>query len=64
MARAYRGDRAGDILAGVQAANTFVEDRVREVPEDWFWVHKRWPDRVYAALDDRLASDARRNGPS
>ena len=58
------GDRAGDILAGVQAANTFVEDRVREVPEDWFWVHKRWPDRVYAALDDRLASDARRNGPS
>lgn len=58
------GDRAVDILAGVQAANTFVEDRVREVPEDWFWVHKRWPDRVYAALDDRLASDARRNGPS
>lgn len=58
------GDKAGDILAGVQAANTFVEDRVREVPEDWFWVHKRWPDRIYAALDDRLASDARRNGPS
>lgn len=44
------GDRAADILAGVQAANRFVEDRVREAPEDWFWVHKRWPDRVYAAL--------------
>lgn len=58
------GDRAADVLAGVQAANSFVEDRVREVPEDWFWVHKRWPDRVYAALDERLASDARRNGPS
>ncbi|QBX38148.1 lipid A biosynthesis acyltransferase [Brevundimonas sp. S30B] len=45
------GDRAADILAGVQAANRFVEDRVREVPVDWFWVHRRWPRKVYAALD-------------
>lgn len=45
------GDRAADILAGVQAANRFVEDCVREVPVDWFWVHRRWPRKVYAALD-------------
>lgn len=57
------GDKAADILRGVQAANTFVEDRVREQPVDWFWVHKRWPDKVYAALD-RPASDDRRNGPA
>jgi KDO2-lipid IV(A) lauroyltransferase len=44
------GDRQADIVRGVQAVTTFVEDRVREVPADWFWVHKRWPDRVYAAL--------------
>ena len=44
-------DKAADVLAGVQAANRFVEDRVREHPVDWFWVHKRWPDEVYAALD-------------
>lgn len=44
------GDRTADITRGVQAVTTFVEDRVREVPEDWFWVHKRWPDKVYAAL--------------
>ena len=44
-------DKAADVLAGIQAANTFVEDRVREHPVDWFWVHKRWPDKVYAALD-------------
>ncbi|MDB5421532.1 MAG: lipid biosynthesis acyltransferase [Brevundimonas sp.] len=43
-------DRQADILHGVQAITTFVEDRVREHPVDWFWVHKRWPDRVYAAL--------------
>lgn len=44
------GDRQADIAWGVQAVTRFVEDRVREHPVDWFWVHKRWPDRVYAAL--------------
>nr|WP_255431449.1 lipid A biosynthesis acyltransferase [Brevundimonas sp. M20] len=44
------GDRQADIARGVQAITTFVEDRVREVPEDWFWVHKRWPQAVYDAL--------------
>ena len=44
------GDRQADIAWGVQAVTSFVEDRVREHPVDWFWVHKRWPDRVYAAL--------------
>lgn len=44
------GDRSADIARGVQAITTFIEDRVREHPVDWFWVHKRWPDRVYAAL--------------
>ncbi|WP_426019679.1 lysophospholipid acyltransferase family protein [Brevundimonas sp. DWR2-3-1b1] len=56
-------DKAADTLAGIQAANRFVEDRVRERPVDWFWVHKRWPDKVYAALE-REVSDARRNGPA
>ncbi|WP_046652112.1 lysophospholipid acyltransferase family protein [Brevundimonas diminuta] len=49
------GDKAADVLAGVQTANRFVEDRVREHPVDWFWVHKRWPPQVYEAL---RASDA------
>ncbi|MFS0711958.1 lysophospholipid acyltransferase family protein [Brevundimonas phoenicis] len=49
------GDKAADVQAGVQAANRFVEDRVREHPVDWFWVHKRWPPQVYEAL---RASDA------
>ena len=64
IAVAETDDKAADVLAGIQAANRFVEDRVREAPEDWFWVHKRWPDKVYAALDERPRSDARRNGPS
>ncbi|MGX1587187.1 lysophospholipid acyltransferase family protein [Brevundimonas diminuta] len=55
IAVADTGDKAADVLAGVQAANRFVEDRVREHPVDWFWVHKRWPPQVYEAL---RASDA------
>ena len=46
------GDKAGDVLRGVQAANSFVEDCVRRHPEDWFWVHKRWPNAVYAGLSE------------
>ncbi|OGN49898.1 MAG: lipid A biosynthesis acyltransferase [Caulobacterales bacterium RIFOXYB1_FULL_67_16] len=61
---AETGDRDADILAGIQAVNRFVEDRVREVPEDWFWVHKRWPDKVYAALNAPSASADRRSGPA
>lgn len=56
-------DKAADVLAGIQAANRFVEDRVRENPVDWFWVHKRWPDRVYQDLDRSLSPDLR-NGPA
>lgn len=51
------GDRQGDIARGVQAVTTFVEDRVREHPVDWFWVHKRWPDKVYAALLAKQADE-------
>jgi KDO2-lipid IV(A) lauroyltransferase len=47
----HTGDRAADIRAGVQAITSFIEARVREHPVDWFWVHRRWPDAVYAALE-------------
>jgi len=45
------GDTAADIAGITQETTRFVEDRVREQPVDWFWVHRRWPDAVYAALD-------------
>jgi len=41
------GDRAADIEAGVREINAFIEDRVRERPAEWFWVHRRWPNEVY-----------------
>ena len=25
----------------------FIEQAVRENPEEYFWVHKRWPNALY-----------------
>ena len=41
------GDREADIAEGVRRINAFMEDRVRERPAEWFWVHRRWPNEVY-----------------
>lgn len=41
------GDRDADVEAGVRAVTTFIEDRIRENPAQWFWVHRRWPKSVY-----------------
>ena len=41
------GDKAADIEAGVRRINAFMEERVRERPSEWFWVHKRWPKEMY-----------------
>jgi KDO2-lipid IV(A) lauroyltransferase len=47
------GDRAADIETGVRLVNAFMEDRIRERPHEWFWVHRRWPNEVYAAMAAR-----------
>lgn len=47
------GNRSADILAGVLRVNAFLEDCVRKRPEEWFWVHRRWPNETYAALRAR-----------
>lgn len=52
------GDRTADIEAGVHLINRFMEDRICERPEEWFWVHKRWPGEVYADLAERVAKSA------
>jgi KDO2-lipid IV(A) lauroyltransferase len=47
------GDRTADILKGVENVNAFVEARVRERPDEWFWTHKRWPKEAYATEGDK-----------
>jgi KDO2-lipid IV(A) lauroyltransferase len=41
------GDRDADLEAAVRRVNAFMEERVRERPSEWFWVHKRWPNELY-----------------
>ncbi|HLZ73470.1 lysophospholipid acyltransferase family protein [Phenylobacterium sp.] len=41
------GDSEADIEAGVRRINSFIEERVLDRPEEWFWVHKRWPKEAY-----------------
>jgi len=38
------GDRAADVAALMAAVNRTLESWIRERPEQWFWVHSRWPD--------------------
>lgn len=38
------GDADRDVLALTAAINAFIEARVRERPEQWLWIHRRWPD--------------------
>jgi KDO2-lipid IV(A) lauroyltransferase len=35
----------GDLDADVRRMNAFIEDRVREMPEQYFWAHKRFKTR-------------------
>jgi Kdo2-lipid IVA lauroyltransferase/acyltransferase len=38
------GERAADVAALMAAINRTLEAWIRERPEQWFWVHSRWPD--------------------
>jgi KDO2-lipid IV(A) lauroyltransferase len=46
------GDRKADVEAGVRRITNFIEERAREKPEQYFWLHRRWGDEVYAALGE------------
>lgn len=41
------GHRDDDVMAGVKQVSCFIEDRIREHPSQWFWVHRRWPKALY-----------------
>ena len=38
------GDRRADVAAAMAMVNAVIEGWVRERPEQWLWLHNRWPD--------------------
>lgn len=40
------GDREADLKAIMTRVNKFFEERIRARPQEWLWIHKRWPDSV------------------
>jgi KDO2-lipid IV(A) lauroyltransferase len=36
---------SGDDIADARSMNAFIEDRIREMPEQYFWLHKRFKTR-------------------
>ncbi len=40
----HSGDRQADVLALMCEVNRMIEGWIRERPEQWLWLHRRWPD--------------------
>lgn len=38
------GDHKADVAANMAQVNALIEKWVREKPEQWLWLHNRWPD--------------------
>src|SRR5207302_10059234 len=38
------GDRHADVAAVMATVNRTLEGWIRDRPEQWFWLHRRWPD--------------------
>ncbi len=44
LAYVRTGDRDRDILALMTQVNGVLERWIREKPDHWFWLHRRWPE--------------------
>ena len=38
------GDRHADVATLMARVNQTLEEWIRDRPEEWFWLHRRWPD--------------------
>lgn len=43
---AWENYPSGDDIADARRMNAFIEDRIREMPEQYFWLHKRFKTRA------------------
>ncbi len=47
------GDRQADVMTLTQKVNDRLECWIRQYPESWLWLHRRWPKDVTAKLSTR-----------
>lgn len=43
----HRAESEQTVIDGVLRVNQFMEARIREAPEQWFWAHRRWPKEAW-----------------
>ena len=44
LSLAVSGDRQADIAAAMTEINALIESWIRARPEQWLWLHRRWPE--------------------
>jgi KDO2-lipid IV(A) lauroyltransferase len=42
-------DEDAAIRSNLLRINSFFEERIREAPDQWFWMHNRWPKEAWVA---------------
>jgi KDO2-lipid IV(A) lauroyltransferase len=52
------GDKDADILINTQNFTRFIEDTVREYPDQWFWIHQRWKTKPWQVTKKRVGQGA------
>jgi KDO2-lipid IV(A) lauroyltransferase len=48
------GDRQADAVAVMAAFNEILEHWIRDKPEQWLWLHRRWPNAAYRRADSDM----------
>jgi KDO2-lipid IV(A) lauroyltransferase len=51
-------DADADILINTQNFTRFIEDTVREYPDQWFWIHQRWKTKPWQVAKKRVEKGA------
>ncbi len=55
LALPQSGDRQADTIAVMTELNEILEAWIRDQPEQWLWLHRRWPEAAYRQEESGVA---------